>query len=1295
MRSPQFSRKAGGVKAAGSDEDSFDIRTELNMSPRKRSTGRTFAKNSSEKKKMLPPTNREKALLEVVDSAPDESAKAAADALGRDLEAMGYNLDCKSFITKESSGDSDEEDRYAGTGYGDLSYKKSFGSYRRKLQMRKEQQAQSGDDSEEDKSMLPSVQENKILAKDHGEIAGKRMRVKTKPYKDLSEVSSSSEDDQSSESGSSSSWSSSDDDDDDSNETNTLAKLTTDFSPRAGAKKAPRKPPAKTNQVKSNKVKATIPFAGVNPSKRGAQAKSQFKKLAGEKPSKSSAPAKRQPSKQVTSPRPAKSKVNMIFIEGMSIVDAGGGNSVIPSKQEKFWAFEGEGAKVEERVEERNPGNDISEARDPPPATAETAAPSLKKGRSWLPFTKGHSSWVPKEQRKEQLSFEDTGELEPQTTVQTEDAVRPLEVNDTEQRNPTPASPANTPAKSHRLWKPFQKNGEAKNTKKSTQSRKIPSLRISTAGTPLNPQEKMSTQGHGHTSQAPVLLETHDPRLIVLGPPKAPSVVAGSPPNFVQDDFSTVGATAGAIATALASITPKTPKQVTHLYQFAAEKKQGNVVILTAAEKEMDAPLLDPSASSEIKPSVCDNNESEEVTLSPRKDNTQYKTKQVARVSVGGKKNQKRVPLFSLFKKKKEDCPNRREMAAIQENTEGFDVQMITTIGSTGTISISATGTVISIDEVEEVEVEKNRSPVVFKKVKSPVVERAKSPVTKSQETKTKKSPEAKIAKSPEAKSPNKALSWIENARLLKSQPSSLSLKSKPPPPPSPALQLASTFSDFVEAIFASDTVKPIMGVEQSSSHLKLEANQSKAADGNYHNVVESDSMPSADSSKIPKALPLPEKQLLRVLGVTPRSEAAAKPPRSVKSKKKKQKSESIKTKKEISDASKPPRSEKSKQNKQKTQSIPTTKEASDASEKKSIRSGGSRRSKPSLSFMRSRNAPKPKLAGPYPVEYGDDNCSVPVEHLSERVSKEAPLLADKVGNDPKLTNQGFAKQPEERPAPIPDILKNDTVPTNTSLAVLKSIASSLPTFPSTAAAMGSSDSYNGTACSDSEAAAVSVDGNESRGGDTWNEIVDASRVVGKAFSRVEKVTSVDNNDGGDKTYGNILSMMSDESSIGDVEKALEVLKKHATRLGVRESDLLQTLKFIDEESLIQHLKSIEYEEEAALPHSKSDGGETFPDVKSDDGETFLSSDEVALPNVKSDDDETFLSSDEVALPNVKSDDGETFLSLDEVALPNIKSDDGETFLSLDEGGSFRSLTLGEELLYAFQLYTGSKKPAA
>jgi hypothetical protein len=79
-----------------------------------------------------------------------------------------------------------------------------------------------------------------------------------------------------------------------------------------------------------------------------------------------------------------------------------------------------------------------------------------------------------------------------------------------------------------------------------------------------------------------------------------------------------------------------------------------------------------------------------------------------------------------------------------------------------------------------------------------------------------------------------------------------------------------------------------------------------------------------------------------------------------------------------------------------------------------------------------------------------------------------------------------------------------------------------------------------------------------------WDEIAKASLVIEDAINKID--TSLRNGEGNSRTH---------DSTIGsEVEKALTILKKHADRLGVKESDLLLAVRS-DDESTIETIRRV------------------------------------------------------------------------------------------------------------------------
>jgi hypothetical protein len=92
--------------------------------------------------------------------------------------------------------------------------------------------------------------------------------------------------------------------------------------------------------------------------------------------------------------------------------------------------------------------------------------------------------------------------------------------------------------------------------------------------------------------------------------------------------------------------------------------------------------------------------------------------------------------------------------------------------------------------------------------------------------------------------------------------------------------------------------------------------------------------------------------------------------------------------------------------------------------------------------------------------------------------------------------------------------------------------------------------------------------------GKSWAEVHNAANVLGKAMNHVGANTSVDTADEVQQ-----LQRLLSNDSIGDIEQALQTLKRHARRLGVPESDLLlATVKSEDTE--LMSVRSLTFGEE-------------------------------------------------------------------------------------------------------------------
>ena len=108
-----------------------------------------------------------------------------------------------------------------------------------------------------------------------------------------------------------------------------------------------------------------------------------------------------------------------------------------------------------------------------------------------------------------------------------------------------------------------------------------------------------------------------------------------------------------------------------------------------------------------------------------------------------------------------------------------------------------------------------------------------------------------------------------------------------------------------------------------------------------------------------------------------------------------------------------------------------------------------------------------------------------------------------------------------------------------------------------------------------------SLESDDDSMGHTWAEIADASLVVERAINKIETMKSDDTDTS--RKIKNLLSNDTDTdgAATADVEQALQVLRKHADRLGVRESDLLLAVKSEDIESVEEvSVRSLTFTEE-------------------------------------------------------------------------------------------------------------------
>jgi hypothetical protein len=191
-----------------------------------------------------------------------------------------------------------------------------------------------------------------------------------------------------------------------------------------------------------------------------------------------------------------------------------------------------------------------------------------------------------------------------------------------------------------------------------------------------------------------------------------------------------------------------------------------------------------------------------------------------------------------------------------------------------------------------------------------------------------------------------------------------------------------------------------------------------------------------------------------------------------------------------------------------------------------------------------------------YHVEYNDDNDLKPLtsrtgparpvlnkKRLVEVPPRhQVPILVDSPANKPPKA--GGNQQSRSSKYLMPKETPTSDAAVNASLARHIPNSATLSTYPTA--------SYvNNTANLDSY-----LPSDASSDADTWAEIADASMVVERAMERLDTFRSEDDTEDPAKLKF-LLSVVSDDDTLGDVEKALNTLKKHASRLGVKETDLL------------------------------------------------------------------------------------------------------------------------------------------
>jgi hypothetical protein len=676
-------------------------------------------------------------------------------------------------------------------------------------------------------------------------------------------------------------------------------------------------------------------------------------------------------------------------------------------------------------------------------------------------------------------------------------------------------------------------------------------------------------------------------------------------------------------------LSPKSPARKKVLLLSAAANQQSvpksparNLLLSTVPEKGDVKPKVSPPTASliDLAESGVSSESGESIEISEgggsKSGDDDAPLKKVIRVAVDPekvvqvavdleKKKSLKSPMFSRFRSKQKDAieDGTRRMDVIQENEneEGFDVEFIISTGTVGTLyerKVSRIGTPNSAESVETV-----RTPVL---APTPVPVPAPTPValaptpsvapasvapTSTPTPVPATSASVALPVMAKKKSKGGGSTVRSTPRSIFEAPSRLQQEGSVTQTP----RLANTFSDFVEAIFA-DTPKSCQAASITSTWGMKEDGPPRLIQADTHLT----DISPPEVSPITKTV---NDRNLRVLGVSQKESLLDQGPGM------------------------------------------SSKAAKSAKEKKMALEKGQRRG-----FFQRRTqsaAPvqsKPKLN--YPIKKGQDRTNSVLHNKAPLQSQHRTEKPAQREQDSQWRRTGQASQQKEMPPPpilakerknameaiTPRRFASRLTEASSAAAVGSSLGMGpLPTFWSTTAGGDETQQYDPQMSLTSKASSVASVAYASTRGGSWNEIVDASRVVGKAFRSVELSPSDYEEENPEDRLDNLMSIISEDSSLGDVERALEVLKKHANRLGIRESDLLQSLKS-DEDALLRNLRS------------KSD-------MKS------------GIKFVKSEEDES--------------------IYISGIASGILSGDDGD-----DEEASIRSLTLAEELLYAFQVYT-------
>jgi hypothetical protein len=1276
MRSPQHKRRGGGGTMAspskanassryGNEADEFDtradlklggrkapVRQDLSISPRKQQASHPQKKKVSKTPRSMfgRPQKKEfksgAELLNALGAVADEDAQVAADALARDLELMGYDLDCETFITRGSSDVSVDEDRYAGTGE-DISQKSlsTNGSRENRFAMDEvdeEEEEEERDEPDADEESAEDAEKEAI-----NETMDEGVDDVTEVLEDA--VSFDVEVRRGGVKGGGSKAESSNGSVKSAPTVSSSAKKSSSSRKEIAIKGNPTVRdtlaalPSKTNRSSKvvSKMKAgtamriTLPLASAHKerntsrasapkarkekaSRTSSKSSKSDPKARKEKASRASNKSAKATSKPKTIPPTKKTAeeedddVDNVFIEGMSIFNEEGGVLVAPSVHVDLWDAE---VVEEDRVQaiEEDRVQDIEEGRvqfapetempEPPnpqrtPDQQRTPDPQR---RSWLPFRRAAST-----RQQEAFQLDEMEWLNGQDEEQAEHDLGNKSVisQQTPVQTPAPApAPTLAPAPAPTLAR----------APAPTLARAPPPVLTLAPAPEAFTFENTYPSGSGISDLPPDMLgppisaKKNRPWLPLwnFGGESKHSAEALPPVQLEQssqerDSLAETNSLQESQDKERPQLTASKPQGVAErkMSLLKSPNRKKDLVLSAIAEEGDSNPVISqpPNALFNFESEESDSDDdskSEVIIASPEHTRKKFFSKKVIRVAVDSEKQKNSKKPFSRFRRNKKAAielhAGTRRMDAIQENEEGFDVEveMISATGTVGTVHQS-----VAQPKTQKVErtAETAKTPVP---VLLPIMAmKKKAPVEGTVNSGAK----------PIYEPPSK---FVRQGPYMAT-------------PYSP--KLARTFSDFVEAIFA-ETPKAKKKTEETVDDYKPPPREPSISSSWANFMHEDDGPPRlilADTHLTdispPEESPITQEERrllqsqLRVVGVSQHQSLLDQGPPG---------------------AGPPKLSEPLKR-----AEVASQPDAKPVQTRKFFQRGARKTaasSKPKLKLNS-----KPKLN--YPV--GEIN---PKSHNKEPASKaqHRENTPDQMKPDSKWRTMGHAKQQKEIPAPAGAVHQAPTLARTIPVMRYPSGLSEPTAGPSLGLGQPTFFSNNAVQSDPSRtsfSAYQTLSAASSSGGNTWKEIRDASRIVGKAFKSVELATSDDTED----RFDTLMSMVSDDSSLGDVERALEVLKVHAARLGVRESDLLQSLKN-DEDTILR-----------LVNENRSDNKDT-KDIRD-------------IRDIRSD---------------IKSDDA-SYISEN---LTNVMS--GVTGVLSGEDESIRSLTLAEELMYAFQVYTG------